>query len=68
VERLFAGEEPLAKDRLGTLHDDATAMFGGVLEKEVFDKAGMVDLVDMTAEGFEVDQVAETVEQPPSYW
>jgi uncharacterized protein CbrC (UPF0167 family) len=39
--------------------EDATAMFGDVLEKEVFDKTGMVDLVDTTAEGFEVDKVAE---------
>ncbi len=59
VERLFAGEEALTEDDLGALHDDAAGVFGRVLDEEVFDEIGMVELVDVAVEDFEVNKVAE---------
>jgi hypothetical protein len=59
VERLFAGEEAFAEDGFGALHNDAAMMLACILEEEVFDEAGVIDLVDVAAEDGEVDEVAE---------
>ena len=59
VQRLFAGEQALAEDDLGALHDDATGVFGSIFDEEVFDEIGMIELVDVAIEDFEVNEVAE---------
>jgi hypothetical protein len=59
VEGFFAGEKALAEDGFGALEDDAAVVFGGVLEEQVFDETGVVELVHVAAEDAEVDQVAE---------
>ena len=51
VQRLFAGEQSVAEDEAGALHDDAAVVFARfVLDEQLLDQLGMVELVDVAVE------------------
>lgn len=59
VEGLLAGEEAVAEDGAGALHDEVAMVVGAVGGEEVADEVGVIELVDVAAEGAVVDEVAE---------
>ena len=59
VEGFLAGEEAVAEDGAGTLHDEVAMVVGAVGDEEVADEVGVVELVDVAAEGAVVDEIAE---------
>ncbi len=58
VERFFAGEEAVAEDGPGTLHDQIAMVVGRVTDEHLVDEFRVVELQDGAAKGAEVDEVA----------
>ena len=59
VEGLLGSQEAMAEHISGTLHDKIAVVVRCVFEEQIRDEIGVVDLVDVAAEGGVVVQVAE---------
>ena len=50
VQGLLAGEEAVAEERAGPLHDERAAVAALVIDHDLLDEGGVVELIDVTFE------------------
>ena len=58
VQRLLAGEQAVAEDKAGALHDDAAVLMRRIADEHLLHQRGMVELEDVAAGGAEMNEVA----------